>query len=467
MQIPGNPSTLPTFPEGFLWGAATAAYQVEGAFEADGRGPSIWDTFSHTPGKVVQGHTGDVACDHYHRWREDLALMRELGLTAYRFSIAWPRIIPGGTGTVNRAGLDWYSRFVDALLEAGIEPVATLYHWDLPQALSERGGWLSRDVTSWFAEYAAATVGALGDRVARWTTLNEPWCSALLGYGQGVHAPGHRDPVEALIAAHHLMLAHGTAVPVIREHCPGAQVSITLNPTQVWGPPNPSEADLDAVRRIDNIHNGLFFSPIFHGTYPEGLLADTAHLTDHSWIHDGDLHAMSAPLDFLGINNYFPTRVRAAMPDEPGPEMALPGCERVIEVPPQPPLTDMGWEVSPVGHRDILVRAARESGLPIYVTENGSAWPGDYVDAEGRVRDPERTAYLLGHLHAAREAIDAGADIRGYFAWSLLDNFEWAWGYTKRFGIVHVDYDTQVRTVKDSGRTYAQVIAAHRASASE
>ncbi|MBM6405688.1 beta-glucosidase [Phycicoccus sp. CSK15P-2] len=451
------------FPAGFLWGTATASYQIEGAVKEDGRGQSIWDTFSATPGKTAGGDTGEVACDHYHRMSEDVALMKELGLDAYRFSVAWPRVQPDGTGAPNPLGLGFYDRLVDELLGAGIRPVVTLYHWDLPQALEDLGGWQNRDVAGWFADYAAAVSGALGDRVTSWTTLNEPWCSSMLGYALGVHAPGHADPAEGLVAAHHLMLAHGTAVPVIREHCPDAEVSITLNPSQVHGPEDPTEADLDAVRRTDNILNGLFFGPLFHGAYPEGFLDDVAPVTDASYIHDGDLEVMSAPLDNLGVNNYFPTRVRATPEgSEPrGQAHLMPGCERVDEVPPHPPVTAMGWEVSPPSHRMIIERSARESGLPVLITENGSAWD-DVVSEDGQVHDPERVDYLVGHLGAVADAIEAGADVRGYFAWSLMDNFEWAYGYDKRFGIVHVDYDTQVRTVKDSGRTYARVIAEHR-----
>jgi beta-glucosidase len=450
-----------TFPDGFVFGAATASYQIEGAVTEDGRGPSIWDTFSQTPGKTANGDTGEVACDHYHRVPEDVALMRELGLDAYRFSVAWPRIQADGVGTPNPAGLAFYDRLVDELLGQGIRPVVTLYHWDLPQALEDRGGWRSRDIAGWFADYAAAVVGALGDRVRNWTTLNEPWCSSFLGHTIGAHAPGHRDPLEGLLAAHHLMLAHGTAVPVIREGCEGAEVSITLNPSQVHGPDDADEADHDAVRRADNALNGVFFGPLFHGAYPEGYLDDVAHLTDGSFIHDGDLETMSAPLDNLGVNNYFPARVRATRAgEEPGGMLhVLPGCEPVHELPPRPPVTAMGWEQSPQSHRMIIERSARESGLPIYITENGSAWD-DTVSPDGAVHDPDRVAYLQQHLGAVADAIDAGTDVRGYFAWSLLDNFEWAYGYDKRFGIIRVDYDTQVRTVKDSGREYARIIAA-------
>ena len=451
------------FPSDFRFGAATASYQIEGAATEDGRGPSIWDTFSKTPGKTANGDTGDVACDHYHRVPEDVALMSELGLDAYRFSVAWPRIVPTGTGAVNAAGVAFYDRLVDTLLGAGITPVVTLYHWDLPQALEDRGGWRSRDVAGWFAEYAAAVVGALGDRVTDWTTLNEPWCSSFLSHTVGAHAPGHQDPFEGLLTAHHLMLAHGTAVPVIREHCPDATVSVTLNPSQVHGPEDASEADLDAVRRVDNALNGVFYGPIFHGAYPEGYLDDVAHLTDGSFVHDGDLETISAPLDTLGVNNYFPARVRAT-PDGQEPEGGshlLPGCERVSDIPPREPVTAMGWEQSPESHRMILERSGRESGLPLYVTENGSAWD-DVVSEDGEVHDPQRVTYLRQHLAAVADAVDAGTDVRGYFAWSLLDNFEWAYGYDKRFGIVRVDYDTQQRTVKDSGHEYARILAAHR-----
>jgi beta-glucosidase len=453
--------TSARFPADFLWGAATASYQIEGAATEDGRLPSIWDTFSHTPGRVVGGDTGDVACDHYHRVDDDVALMRELGLQAYRFSVAWPRVIPTGTGAVNPAGLDFYSRLVDRLLDAGIEPFATLYHWDLPQSLDDRGGWLNRDCAQWFADYTAAVVERLGDRVTHWTTLNEPWCSSILSYSIGEHAPGHRDVAEALTAAHHLLLAHGRAVPVIRDLCPGAEPSITLNFNDIR-PASDSPEDLDAGRRADNAFNAMFLDPVLRGAYPADFLADTAAVTDHAHIRDGDLQVIGAPLHNLGINYYTTTRVRARTGD-PVPS-ALPGCDPVEVLPPQPPVTDMGWEIDPTGLSNLLTRVARDYGGPaLYVTENGSAWP-DEVAADGHVHDADRTAYLHSHLDAVANAIDAGADVRGYFAWSLLDNFEWAHGYAKRFGLVHVDYTTQVRTVKDSGRAYAAVIASRGAA---
>jgi beta-glucosidase len=455
------------FPDDFLFGAATASFQIEGATSEGGRLPSIWDTFCDIEGKVANKDTGDPACDHYRRMPQDVEMMTELGLDAYRFSVAWPRVIPTGTGKVNPEGIDFYDRLVDRLLDNGIRPWVTLYHWDLPQALDDLGGWLSRDIAGWFGDYTEAVVGALGDRVANWTTLNEPWCSSILSYSLGHHAPGHQDPIEGMIAAHHLMLAHGTAVPIIRDVAASkgtqAEVSITLNPSQVLGPPDPTAADLDAVRRADNVFNGLFFSPLFHGEYPNTMLEDIAHLAEPTWIHDGDLRTISVPLDNLGINNYFPTRVKAT--DPATNPTRQPGCEGMSADAPQGKLTDMGWEISPDAHRDILLRSWEESGLPIYVTENGSAWP-DVVSEDGEVHDPDRTAYLHGHLAAVREAIDAGADIRGYFAWSLMDNFEWAFGYDKRFGIVHVDYDTQKRTIKDSGKEYARIIAEHHGTGS-
>ncbi|MGL5819714.1 MAG: GH1 family beta-glucosidase [Phycicoccus sp.] len=447
------------FPPGFLWGAATASYQVEGAHDEDGRSPSIWDTFARQPGRVANGDTGDVACDHYHRMPTDVALMAELGLDAYRFSVAWPRVIPTGTGAANPAGLAFYDRLVDSLLEHGIRPFVTLYHWDLPQVLDDRGGWLNRDVAEWFAEYAATAVGALGDRVRNWTTLNEPWCSSLLSYALGQHAPGRHDPVEGMTAAHHLLLAHGRAVPVIREHCADAEVSITLNTSHVYGPDGGDELDADAVRRADNVLNGLFLDPLFRGSHPRGFLDDTAHLTDHAFVRDGDLATISAPLDNLGVNNYFPARVRAAREGEPR-DTPIPGCDGVVAVDPLPPLTAMGWEQDAAAFRMTVERCARDSGLPVYITENGSAWP-DVVSDDGAVRDPDRVTYLRLHLDALADAIDGGTDVRGYFAWSLLDNFEWAFGYDRRFGIVHVDYETQRRTVKDSGREYARIVAAH------
>lgn len=445
------------FPEGFWWGTATASYQIEGAASEDGRLPSIWDTFSHTPGKTLNGDTGDVADDHYHRWPEDLDLVAALGLDVYRFSIAWPRIVPTGTGAVNPAGLDFYDRLVDGMLSRGIRPVATLYHWDLPQALEDAGGWPSRDTASAFEAYAAAVVGRLGDRIAMWTTLNEPWCAAFLGYGSGVHAPGRTDGADALAAAHHLNLAHGLAGRVVRELAPTAPLSITLN-TQVFRPASAAPADADAARRLDAVGNRVFQDPVLRGSYPDDLLADTASVTDWSFVRDGDLAtAAGCGVDLLGINYYTPFWVRGGQPAahrRGGSEW--PGSEHVEFLPVRPPVTAMDWHIDPSGLTELLVRLDRDYGLPVIITENGSAWH-DVVSTDGAVHDPQRIDYLRGHLEAALHALDAGVDLRGYLAWSLLDNFEWALGYDRRFGLIHVDYATQRRTPKDSAAWFAQV----------
>jgi beta-glucosidase len=424
----------------FVWGAATAAYQIEGAAQEDGRMPSIWDTYSRTPGRVLNGETGDVATDHYHRWPEDVETMSGLGLRAYRFSIAWPRIH-------DQRGIDFYSRLVDALLERGIAPVATLYHWDLPQSLEDAGGWPVRDTALRFAEYAERIGAALGDRVHTWTTLNEPWCSAFLGYGSGRHAPGRTDPVGALAASHHLLLGHGLAVAELRSRVPDAQVGITLNLYPVEAAEG--RRGEDAVRRIDGLSNRWFLDPVLRGTYPKDVVEDVAHLTDLSFVQDGDLERVSTPLDFLGVNYY--TRHVVA----PG---AYPGSAGVEFVSRGLPTTALGWEIDPEGLQDILTRVTSDYGdLPLVLTENGAAF--DDVLLDGRVHDPERVEFLRSHLDACRRAVLAGVPLRGYFAWSLLDNFEWAEGYAKRFGIVHVDFQTQVRTVKDSGLWYAGFLA--------
>ncbi|EGX58442.1 beta-glucosidase [Streptomyces zinciresistens K42] len=454
-----------TFPEGFLWGSATASYQIEGAAAEDGRTPSIWDTYARTPGRVRNGDTGDVATDHYHRWREDVALMAELGLGAYRFSLAWPRIQPTGRGPAVQKGLDFYRRLVDDLLAKGIRPVATLYHWDLPQESEDAGGWPERVTAERFAEYAALAADALGDRVTTWTTLNEPWCSAFLGYGSGVHAPGRTDPVAALRAAHHLNLAHGMAVEALRDRLPSAgQCSVTLNIHQVralTGAPG----DADAVRRIDALANRVFTGPMLRGEYPEDLLKDTAGLTDWAFVRDGDLRRIHQPLDFLGVNYYTPTLVSEAggagshTSDGHGDSAhsPWPAAERVAFHQPPGDTTAMGWAVDPTGLYDLLRRLADDfPRLPLVVTENGAAFD-DYAGPDGRVEDPGRIAYLRGHLAAVHRAIADGADVRGYFLWSLLDNFEWAHGYSKRFGTVYVDYPTGTRTPKASARWYAEV----------
>lgn len=458
-----------SFPDSFTWGAATAAYQVEGAVEEDGRTPSIWDTFSHTPGKTLDGDTGDVATDHYHRFPEDVALLRELGAGSYRFSIAWPRVTPQVTadalGPVNPAGLDFYSRLVDALLEAGVAPMVTLYHWDLPQALEDAGGWTDPQTAERFAEYAAVVGQRLGDRVGTFITLNEPWCAAFLGYAAGVHAPGRTDPAAALAAVHHLNLAHGLAVSALRAAAPGSGVAVSLNLGWVR-PSRDTLGNRDAARRIDGLHNRLFLGPMLSGDYPEDVLQDTASVTDWSFVRDGDLDLIHQPLDALGLNYYAPTVVRArdettaAGPVEGADDSGAspwPACDD-IEFPPQPgPRTAMGWVIDPRGIYELLMRLAKQAPeLDLYVTENGAAYP-DVVAPDGAVHDPHRIDYLRQHLEQVHRAVDEGARVRGYYVWSLLDNFEWAFGYSKRFGVVYVDFRSQTRTVKDSGHWYAQV----------
>ncbi|SCL40406.1 broad-specificity cellobiase [Micromonospora pallida] len=447
------------FPENFVWGAATAAYQIEGAAHDDGRAPSIWDTFSRTPGKVFQGHTGDVACDHYHRHRDDVALMAELGLRAYRFSVAWPRIRPDGTGPVNPRGLDFYDRLVDSLAERGIDPIVTLYHWDLPQTLEDRGGWTNRETAEHFAEYATAVYARLGDRVRTWTTLNEPWCSAYLGYGSGVHAPGVRNPGAAFTAVHHLLLGHGLATRALRAA--GAEtISITLNPADVQPADPTSAADAAAVRLVDGLQNRIFLDPLLRAGYPEDMLEHVARFVEPTFVRDGDEKLIAAPIDLLGLNFYQPTYV-AGRPGADGDDGTYPGTEGVVEfLPPTGTLTDMGWLVEPAGLTRVLERIATDyPGVPLMITENGGAFPDTARTEDGQVADDDRIAYLDGHLRAAHEAISRGVDLRGYLVWSLLDNFEWAEGYRKRFGIVHVDYLTQRRTPKASARWYQEVIS--------
>ncbi|GAB3176438.1 beta-glucosidase [Micromonospora palomenae] len=451
------------FPEGFVWGAATAAYQIEGAVHDDGRGPSIWDTFSRTPGKVFQGHTGDVACDHYHRYADDVALMAELGLGAYRFSVAWPRIQPDGTGPINPRGLDFYDRLTDALLDQGVDPIVTLYHWDLPQALQDRGGWTNRDTAEHLADYAVAVHRRLGDRVRTWTTLNEPWCSAYLGYGNGVHAPGEREAGAAFAAVHHLLLGHGLAARALRA-AGAPTLGITLNPADVQPADPASAADVAAARLVDGLHNRIFLDPLTGAGYPDDVLAHLGRLVEPTFIRDGDEKLIAAPIDLLGVNYYAPTYV-AGRPDAAGGGGAYPGTEGVVEfLPPTGPLTDMGWMIEATGLTRLLERIARDyPGLPMLITENGGAFPdkpgADGPDGLGQVMDTDRIAYLDGHLRAAHQAIARGVDLRGYLVWSLLDNFEWAEGYRKRFGIVHVDYLTQRRTPKSSARWYQEVIS--------
>ena len=439
------------FPDHFLWGTATASYQVEGAADEDGRGKSIWDTFSATPGKVWRGQTGRVACDHYHRVDEDVELMKSLGMQTYRFSIAWPRIQPDGSGPANPAGLDFYDRLVDKLTEAGIKPMPTLYHWDLPQALEDRGGWPARETSERFGEYAAIVGARLADRVDTWWTLNEPWCAAYLGYADGHHAPGRTEPGAALAAVHHLLLGHGLAVQALRDAGAG-QVSIVLNPTQCRG-------DAEAVDYIDAVANRVFFDPLFKGRYPAEVLERTAHHTDWSFVRDGDLETISRPIDLLGVNYYNPTWVW----NTPGaPESPVhPGSAGIAARAPEDlDRTDMGWPIEASGLTDLLVRIHNDYGVATMVTENGAAYPTG-PDENGRVDDVERIDYLRSHIAAVHDAIEAGADVRGYTAWSLMDNFEWAFGYAKRFGLVYVDYHTQRRIPKASAEFYSEVIGAN------
>jgi beta-glucosidase len=450
------------FPEGFTWGAATAAYQIEGAATLDGKGPSVWDTFSHTPGKVRGGDTGDVACDAYHRYREDVALMASLGLNGYRFSVSWPRVQPGGRGPVNSRGLDYYRALLDELAEHGIAATVTLYHWDLPQELQDEGGWAARDTALRFAEYAALTADALGDRVAKWITLNEPQVVATLGYRQGSHAPGLRDADAAAAATHHLLLGHGLAVAALRD-MGAAEVGITLDmhPVRVLGDGYPD--GLEQARLItDAMANGLYLEPVLRGRYPAHAWAGL--LPPASLVPDGDMEAIGVPLDFLGVNYYSPIFLRAGDPadlrkDEEPARCAVPG---VVEYRPGwLERTAMGWLVDPSGLHELLVDLSKEApGLPVYVTENGCA-AEDYVNPQGEVNDVERVRFLHAHLEAAARAIQDGASLAGYFVWSLLDNFEWAWGYSRRFGIVFVDYGTQRRIPKASAGFYSGVVRAN------
>ncbi|MEU3501553.1 GH1 family beta-glucosidase [Streptomyces hundungensis] len=454
------------FPPGFLWGAATSAYQIEGATAEDGRTPSIWDTFSHTPGRTADGDTGDVAVDHYHRMREDVALMAELGITSYRFSVSWSRVQPTGRGPAVQLGLDFYRRLVDELLDHNITPALTLYHWDLPQDLEDAGGWPARDTALRFAEYATLVGAALGDRVERWTTLNEPWCSAFLGYASGVHAPGRTEPAASLSAAHHLNLAHGLATSALRSAMPARnQIAVSLN-SAVIRPCSQDPADLEAVRRIDDLANGVFHGPMLHGAYPSRLFADTASVTDWSFVRDGDLRAIHQPLDALGLNYYTTSLVSAGAPGSgaaradghgASAHSPWPGAESVAFHQPPGERTAMGWTIDASGLYDLLLRYTKEvPGLPLLVTENGAACD-DKPGPDGLVHDPDRIRYLYDHLATVRRAMEAGADVRGYYLWSLMDNFEWSYGYGKRFGAVYVDYETLARTPKSSAHWYAEL----------
>ena len=442
------------FPPDFVWGVATSAYQIEGAVAEGGRGPSIWDTFSHTPGAVDNGDTGDEACDHYHRWREDVDLMVELGVASYRFSVAWPRVMPDGR-TVNQEGLDFYRRLVDALLERGIRPLMTLYHWDLPQSLDvgDAGGWLSRDLPDRFVDYAAVLGKELGDRVSAVTTLNEPWCSAYLGYASGEHAPGRTEDALAYRAAHHLNLAHGRAVVALRDALPpGADISVALNLHQVQAASERAE-DLAAAQHVDLIANRVFLDPMFAGGYSDELRATTTGLTDWAFVRPGDEAEIGVALDSVCVNFYNPSRVGAA----PEAGRPFPGTRRAFYADIPGPRTVMGWPIVPSGLTELLLRVQHDVGLPIHVTENGLG-AHDVIEG-GTVHDQERIDYLRDHLAAVLAALRQGVDVRGYYVWTLLDNFEWAWGYEKRFGLVHVDFADQTRTLKDSARWYAGVVA--------
>jgi beta-glucosidase len=458
-------STL-SFPAGFVFGAATAAYQIEGATRSDGRGPSIWDTFSREPGRVLNGDTGDIACDHYHRWPQDVALLRELGVDSYRFSVAWPRIQPSGSGAVNRKGLDFYSRLVDALLAVGIEPAVTLYHWDLPQALEDLGGWRERDTAHRFAEYAAVVADGLGDRVPRWITLNEPWCSAFLGYASGHHAPGAQEGTPALAAAHHLLLGHGLAMEALRA-AGVREAGITLNLDHVV-PASPEDGA--AALRARTQRNLVWTEPLLLGRYPLSEQDTWQELmTGQDFRREGDLDVISAPLDFLGLNYYTPSVVREAAHRQEDPALRDAMDNRFEAVPvPDARHTTMGWPVVPHTLRDLLNSLKAQYGPdlpPIHITENGSA-ERDTVAADGSVDDRDRIDYLAGHLRAVADAVQDGVDVRGYYVWSLLDNYEWAYGYDQRFGIVHVDYATQRRTPKASYHWYRQLVAESRAPGS-
>jgi beta-glucosidase len=446
MHPPEAPASSPAvsrsdFPEGFAFGAATSSYQIEGAVAEDGRLPSIWDTFSHTPGKVKGGDTGDVACDHYHRWREDLDLLRALGLDAYRFSVAWPRVMPQGRGPVEARGLDFYDRLVDGLLARGLSPHVTLYHWDLPQPLQDLGGWTRRDTARAFADFARAVAGRLGDRVSTWATHNEPFCSAFVGHLYGVHAPGAADARTALVASHHLLLSHGLGVQALRAELPRARVGLVNNPAPIH-PASDRPGDRAAAWRLDGLRNRWFHDPVFGKGYPRDVVEGMGVPGFEAAILPGDLAVVAQPLDFLGVNYYNRTVV------EDDPDAAWP---RARQVRTGGPHTATDWEVYPDGLREILVRVHRDwpTGA-ILVTENGASF-ADVPGPDGRVEDEERRRYLEAHLGACRDALRSGVPLRGYFVWSLVDNFEWADGYSQRFGLVRMAVPGGARTVKASG----------------
>ncbi len=448
---PAGEVDLGAFPADFAWGAATAAYQVEGAVAEGGRGPSIWDTFAHTPGRILRGETGDVACDHYHRWESDLDLIAELGLTAYRLSLSWSRLQPLGHGPLNPEGVAFYRRLLLALRARGVRPFVTLYHWDMPQPLEDAGGWPVRSTAERFADYADLAVAELGDIADDWITLNEPWCSAFLGYGEGRHAPGRSGVADAVAAAHHLNVAHGLAVTRIRKRRPGLRLGVTHIMTDIVAA-SPTAADHAAVARLDADNNLMFLDPLLRGGYPASVHALYDAYGLRQLLRAGDEAIIAAPIDFLGVNHYQQVVVSH---DDSEPRLQA----RVV--PAEPTTTSLRWSVKPESLRNVLVRVAREyPPLPLYVTENGASFD-DYVDHSGQVNDPERIDYLRGYFQAAAAAIREGVDLQGYFVWSLMDNFEWAEGYSKRFGLIYVDYHTMRRTPKASAGWYRDLIARH------
>jgi beta-glucosidase len=451
-----------TFPDGFLWGAATAAYQIEGAAAEDGRGPSIWDSFARTPGKVHHGDTGDVACDHYHRLDADLDLAAWLGLRVYRCSVSWSRVKPEPGGATNPAGLDFYDRVVDGLLARGIQPLVTLYHWDLPQWLQDKGGWAARDTAEHFGDFAEAVLGRVGDRVPRWITVNEPYCASFIGHLEGRHAPGHTDEATALAAAHHLMLAHARALERIRAAAPKAKAGIALNLSDVH-PASGAPADRAAAAHVDLVENRLFLAPLLRGEYPADAYQFWAGVSDFGFVLAGDLAAIGAPMDFLGVNFYEQHRVVADPDHRPSAGNIVRGARKLS---PEPPVSAGNVAIRPDALYALLTRVGREwTDLPIWLTENGMALH-DYTGPDGRCHDPERIDYLAGHFRAAARAIADGVPLEAYLVWSLMDNFEWAAGYSLRFGLFHVDYPTQTRTPKSSAHWFRRVVAANSVPAS-
>ena len=445
---------FPPFPPDFTWGVATAAYQIEGAVHEDGRGDSVWDTFCRQPGAIRDGQTGDIAADHYHRWPADVALMSELGIGTYRFSIAWPRIQPDGSGAINAAGLDFYDRLTDALLAAGITPMPTLFHWDLPQPLEDAGGWMARDTAERFADYAAVVADRLADRIPMWITLNEPFVVTAFGYALGIHAPGKALMLDALATAHHQLLGHGLATAALRA-AGVSQVAITNNYSPAW-PATDGAADVAAAAAYDTLHNRVFTDPLLLGRYPD-LSAFGVGAAGLACIRDGDLEIISAPVDALGVNYYNPTRL-SALPDSPLPFQ--------LEPIPGYPLTNFGWPVIPAGLTELLTTLKdryADQLPPVYITENGCS-VADEPDLNGVIDDQPRISYLDSHIRAVADAMTSGVDVRGYLVWSLMDNFEWGEGYHQRFGLVHVDFESQLRTPKASFGWFRDLIEGQQAA---